>query len=476
MIMSLFQCSAQDGAAIRKPVVAGSFYSANPEKLRSEVNDYLSKGKKRTQYPSMLISPHAGYIYSGPVAGMGFAAIDRKISKVILIGPSHRKAFEGLSIPDVTAYETPLGLVNLAKNDIKILRADPMVHAYPDAHDREHCIEVQLPFLQVMLNNFSIVPIITGRVNPEAAAKLIRPLIDKQTLVVISSDFSHYHPHAEAKKLDSASVESILCGNTHGDIDACGELPIRIAISLANTLGLSPELIDMRNSFETFPESGRKQEVVGYASIAYFKKDSKTAPDRSAANEKKMDTTDSFLLQGDKEFLLTLARSALENAVNNLDPPSPSDIPASCLEKCGCFVTLTINGDLRGCIGYLEGIKPLYRAVIENAKNAALGDPRFPDVTPGETESIRIEVSVLTKPENLEFAGPDDLLAKLVCGRDGLILAAKGRQSTFLPQVWDQIPGKKEFLEHLSMKAGLEKNAWKQAAFKRYFAIHFEEE
>ena len=142
---------------------------------------------------------------------------------------------------------------------------------------------------------------------------------------------------------------------------------------------------------------------------------------------------------------------------------------------CGCFVTLTMGGNLRGCIGYIEGIKPLYEAVIDNAKNAALGDPRFSNVSPGELSKIKVEVSVLTKPEPLEYDGVDDLLGKLEPGRDGIILRKGYSQSIYLPQVWDQLPDKVEFLEHLSRKAGLGKDDWKSAQYRRYFAIHFEE-
>jgi AmmeMemoRadiSam system protein A len=175
-------------------------------------------------------------------------------------------------------------------------------------------------------------------------------------------------------------------------------------------------------------------------------------------------------------FLLKLARESLEANVGNSPLPKPENPPAFTRERQGCFVTLTVGGKLRGCIGYIEGIKPLFEAVIDNAGNAALSDPRFPQVTPAELPGIRIEISVLTPPVPLDYKDPQDLLNKLVPNEDGIILQKGFHQSTFLPQVWEQLPDKVEFLEHLSMKGGMPADGWKTAAVKRYRAIHFQEQ
>ena len=176
-----------------------------------------------------------------------------------------------------------------------------------------------------------------------------------------------------------------------------------------------------------------------------------------------------------KAFLLLLARQSLVACVKGQPMPKPANPPEITKENQGCFVTLTKLGDLRGCIGYIEGIKPLFEAVIDNAKNAAQSDPRFPEVTPDELSGIRIEISVLTPPEPLEYKDPQDLLNKLVPGQDGIILQSGFHQSTFLPQVWEQLPDKIDFLEHLSMKGGMPIDGWKTASVKRYRAIHFQE-
>jgi AmmeMemoRadiSam system protein A len=176
-----------------------------------------------------------------------------------------------------------------------------------------------------------------------------------------------------------------------------------------------------------------------------------------------------------RSWLLKLARTSLVAYVKGEKVPDPVDPPAGVTNNAGCFVTLTKGGQLRGCIGYIEPTKPLYRAVIENAGNAALQDPRFPAVTASELPEIKLEVSVLTVPQPLEYKDPDDLLAKLVPGRDGIILEKGWAHSTFLPQVWDQLPDKVDFLQHLSLKGGMTVDGWKTATVKRYFAVHFSE-
>jgi AmmeMemoRadiSam system protein A len=176
-----------------------------------------------------------------------------------------------------------------------------------------------------------------------------------------------------------------------------------------------------------------------------------------------------------KSFLLKLARESLEACVKKQAPPKPQNPPEDTKQWQGCFVTLTVAGELRGCIGYIEGIKPLFEAVIDNARNAALSDPRFPAVTADELSRIRIEVSVLTPPAPLDYKDPQALLNKLVPNVDGVILQKGFSQSTFLPQVWEQLPDRVQFLEHLSMKGGMPADGWKTATVKRYRAIHFQE-
>ena len=271
--MGIFNGSAEQNSRIRKPAVAGpnNFYTSNAADLKRQIESYLANGKKLATFPQMLISPHAGYVFSGPVAAMGYATIDKKVNTVILLGPPHHAIFSGISILDVDSFETPLGRVPLAASIVKKLRENKMVQSVPQADLPEHSVEVQIPFLQMVLPSFSIVPILTGRVNPADVADLLIPYVNSTTLVVASSDFSHFLTAAEARTVDDKSIKAILAGDENGDIEACGELPIRVVMHMAKKLSLTPQLIDARTSFDTAPQYGDDR-VVGYASIAYVKK------------------------------------------------------------------------------------------------------------------------------------------------------------------------------------------------------------
>jgi MEMO1 family protein len=271
LIMGTPFTSAGQSPRVRPPAVAGQFYPDNPAELKAEIESYLAKGKKLPVAPAMLISPHAGYVFSGPVAAMGYAAIDKKINTVFIIGPSHHDWFEGVSIADVDSFATPLGRVALNAAIVAKLRQNSAVHSNPRADGPEHSVEVQIPFLQTVLPSFSIVPIVMGNIDPVAVADLILPFITATTLVVASSDFSHYQSNAVARKLDDQSIQTILSGNETGSIDACGEKPIRVIMHCAKKLSLAPQLLDARTSYDTAPQYGPGDRVVGYASIAYVK-------------------------------------------------------------------------------------------------------------------------------------------------------------------------------------------------------------
>lgn len=479
LIMSLFNCSAKDKPLSKRcAAVAGSFYPSDSVELCEQIGKYISYGKALCEHPQMLISPHAGYIFSGEVAGVGYASIDRNVNKVILIGPSHTKAFDGLSIPDVDLYETPLGVVTLNKDDVTTLRKSSLVNVYPDAHEKEHNLEVQIPFLQYLLSDFTIIPIICGQLkNYKEIADLIYPVIDKKTLVVLSSDLSHFHSNEDAKKIDHRSITTILDQNKNGFIDGCGEVPIRIGFELAEMMNVFPHLLDARNSFETAPGYGSEDRVVGYTSIVFLSSNNDKSLSPQQNKQKQEIAENNSISDIDKKFMLTLARDALNCAVSGKNPPVPQNIPTSTKEIFGCFVTLTKgkNKGLRGCIGYIEGVKPLYEAIIDMAKNAALKDHRFSPVTPTELDDINIEISVLSRAESFSYIDRDDLLSKINPNVDGIILKLGFCQSTFLPQVWEQLPDKVSFLEHLAIKAGLGKNEWEKAEYKKYQAIHFQE-
>lgn len=446
---------------IRKPAVAGTFYPDNPNVLKNEIGLFLDNAENKVCKAPMIIVPHAGYVFSAPVAASSFNSINVNVNKVILIGPSHYKYFNGLSVPDVDAYETPLGIVPVNHEIVSKLLQKNFVGSYRDAHDKEHCLEVQIPFLQTLLSDFSIVPIIVSKVaNYTDIAETIINLVDDNTLIVISSDLSHYLDNESAHSEDCQTIDNIVKGDVECNLDACGAEPIKIAMEIAKIKNYKPQLLDMRNSFETAPRYGSEDRVVGYAAIAYL----------PIVNEK-----EEHFSMAEKELLLTIARKSLIAGVTNHEYELPEIDNENLLEETGCFITLRIRGSLRGCIGYIEGVAPLYKAVANNAISAALKDYRFSPVSEEEIDDINIEISVLTKPEAFEYRNEEELLSNIVQGIDGVILDYQGRRSTFLPQVWDELPDKVKFLEHLSLKAGLSIDDWKKAAYKKYQAIHFEE-
>jgi AmmeMemoRadiSam system protein A len=284
--------------------------------------------------------------------------------------------------------------------------------------------------------------------------------MDDKTVVVASSDLSHYHAYDAAKKLDNRCVKAIceLDIEQMKTQEACGKLPILTLMHLARQKGWKAQLLDYRNSGDT---AGDKDRVVGYSAIAF------SAPEQA-----------NYALS-ERKFLLDLARKTLTNVAGNgrLPELDAKDVPPKLTKKEGCFVTLTENGALRGCIGHIQAREPLYQAIIDNAQSAARRDPRFPPVESKEVGKIKIEISVLTAPQPLLFSSPEDLLNKLQPFEDGVVLQVRGRTATFLPQVWTQLPDKVEFLNHLSEKAGCAPAAWRgqETSVSIYHVESFEE-
>jgi hypothetical protein len=296
---------------------------------------------------------------------------------------------------------------------------------------------------------FHLVPVVMGAAMSGSeirqAATVLGTIVDDQTLVVASSDLSHYYSYATAQELDQRCVKAIcdLDIDSMESQEACGRVPILTLMQLARDRGWKPRLLDCRNSGDTY---GDKSRVVGYAAIAFY------APPAGK------------FTTAERRSLLDLARKAVRESVatGQLPEVAPDSLPKRFTESKGCFVTLTERGELRGCIGNIIAQGPLYQAVIENARSAALQDPRFPPVSSIEVDHLEIEVSVLTAPQPLVFASPEELLSKLKPHQDGVVLRIGGRGATYLPQVWDQLPDKIEFLNNLAEKAGCPPDAWRQ--------------
>lgn len=251
----------------RQPAVAGTFYPANRKQLHQMLDEYLNDAETTAKVPKAIIAPHAGYIYSGPVAASAYARLKRAhdcISRVVIIGPSHRVAFSGLAVSKAESFITPLGSVIVDQDAVVTIAKLPFVDYLEQAHTYEHSLEVHLPFLQEMLDDFKIVPIVAGDATPEQVSQVIETLWGgDETLIVISSDLSHYHDYATAKLLDketSSLIEHLQYELLESD-SACGKVPVSGLLKLAREKSLTIKTIDLRNSGDT---AGDKSRVVGY--------------------------------------------------------------------------------------------------------------------------------------------------------------------------------------------------------------------
>ena len=428
-------------ASVRPPAVAGTFYPGDPRTLAAEIDDLMGGVEQlepRLGFPKALIVPHAGYIYSGPVAARAYDDIAPArgiVKRVVLLGPVHRVAVRGLALPAAEFFDTPLGRIPVDQNAIRELAGLPQVVSSAPAHAMEHSLEVQLPFLQKALGEFALVPLAVGTASVEEVAAVLERLWGgPETLIVISTDMSHYHPYDEARKIDAATIARIsgLASNINHE-EACGATPLNGFLKVVKERKLSIRLLAACNSGDT---AGGKGQVVGYSSFALHEGGGGVSLDEAGRT------------------LLTIARSSIENSLSGDEKKGLPKTPW--LEQAGAtFITLTKNGALRGCIGTLEAARPLGIDVAENALGAAFRDPRFPAMSTEEWPQCSVEVSLLGAAKPIRFADEADLLSQISAGEDGLVLECDGRHATFLPQVWEGLSDKKLFLLELMKKAGL---------------------
>ncbi len=455
---TLDSAAPADPRAVRPVAVAGLFYPDDADKLASMVRHLLvlARDEERSSVPKVLIVPHAGYVYSGQTAARAYARLRAGrgvIRRVVLIGPAHRVSLQGLALPDVQAFATPVGQVEVDVAAVRLLAGLPQVRLLAAAHAAEHALEVQLPFLLAVLGQFTLVPLVVGDASPEQVAEVLERVWGAgETLIVISSDLSHYHAYREAMQRDAHTVQAVLDGV--GELDheqACGATPINGMLRVARRLGMRIELVDQCNSGDT---AGDRERVVGYASFAiYHRETAETVVPQW------------FPADGGVR-LLALARAAIGQALGLGAAAALSREPANAPEEAwleheaAVFVTLTRNGALRGCIGTLQARRPLREDLAANAVAAALRDPRFPPLSVAELSQVRLEVSLLSDPVPISFASQADALRQLVPHVDGVILASASRRATFLPQVWAQLPEPAAFLAQLKTKAGLAPDFW----------------
>ncbi|PJA29151.1 MAG: hypothetical protein CO189_03230 [candidate division Zixibacteria bacterium CG_4_9_14_3_um_filter_46_8] len=459
-------CSAQ----IREPAVAGQFYPSKPAELRSTIEEYLNNvpsGQGVKGELVALIAPHAGYIYSGQTAAYSYKLLlGRKFDAIILISISHFYPFEGISIWESGEWRTPLGLVTIDGNIAKAL-ADysPLIRFEKRAHLREHSLEVQIPFIQVVQPSVPIVPIVIGGADSgilhTLASALAKATKNKKILIIASTDLAHYVSRDKADKMDRIGIEYLkkfqykefLSSLNSGETQFCGGRAVAAVIEAASLLG-ADNFQQLKHNDSGYA-TGDSSSVVSYLAAAITKTGTESSEDNAMEKRKH-----AFVLNDQQEkVLLKIAREAIKNAVENKTTSiSPSMTDPLLAAKCGAFVTITEDDQLRGCIGYTEAYKPLYQTVHECAISAALHDYRFTPLQANELSKIHLEISVLTPLEVV------DNIEEIEVGRDGLMISKGRNRGLLLPQVateygWDRVT----FLEQTCRKAGLPSNSYKDS-------------
>lgn len=486
---------ASDGySRVMKSSLAGSWFSAGGKELRDQLAAWVAeaaehdKGELKGEVIALL-QPHAGYIYSGSIAAYGLNKIKGKsYDRVIVIGPSHRVWLENsICVPkDADALETPFGRTGIDADGVKALAKNSFVVSDDKTHYAEHSVQIHLPMLQFALGEgFKILPVICGQLDNDAVMKIaaaIKPLLNDRTLLVISSDFTHYGQNFDyvpfkndikenLEKLDLGAFKMIKGKNLSGFTEyientqatICGRDPIRIMLKL---LPGNAEVSLLKYSTSGDITGDFKSSVSYVSAVATGKWEN--SMNNNGAHSDELDSHD-------KKTLLKIAREAIESALRERKAPSSERFDSYATEnmkkKMGAFVTLKKGEQLRGCIGEIEPRRALYKAVADRAIDSAFGDPRFQSVSASELGDIEIEISALTPSKKV------DSYKDIIIGKHGMTVTKSGRSAVFLPQVApEQGWTLEETLTHLSMKAGLPPDAWKSGAeFTVFEAIVFKE-
>lgn len=439
---------------IRPPAIAGSFYPADPDALTGMIDQCLGRAQDHGLAPKALIAPHAGLVYSGPIAGNAYRSVTSqadRITRVVLLGPPHRVAVPKFCVPAAAAFRTPLGDVPLDADGIATALTIPGVEQSDVPHAEEHSLEVHLPFLQRLLADFTLVPILVGGPNPQETEALLAALWGgPETLIVVSSDLSHYHNYDGAMQRDQTFRRHVETLNLERieDEQACGRFPVKGLLARARALDLRVTTLDVRNSGDTAGREHRDR-VVGYGSWAF----------EYAGGAR--------LSEDDRALLIDGARRSIANGLKTGRPAKVQHGTFSpALETFrATFVTLNQNGRLRGCIGSILPHRSLIEDVATNAHKAAFGDPRFPKLTENELGDLDLSISILSHARPIRFESEAEAVDTLQPDVDGVILQADGpdgqpRRGLFLPQVWETVPKAAQFLRHLKAKAGLPQDHW----------------
>jgi len=453
---------------IREPAVAGAFYPDKPEVLSRDVKKYLENSKKEKIEGDIvaLISPHAGYMYSGQVAAYAYKLVEgRAFDSVVVVAPSHRVLFKGASLYDRGGYRTPLGVVPIdTELSKKMMERRKEIQFLPEAHSQEHSLEVQIPFLQVVLKTFNLIPIVmepywSWETCQSVASAIAETVKGKRVLLVASTDLSHFYTYNIAVELDKIflnhierfDVEGLNRDLKNNRTEACGGGPVVTIMLAAKMLGANHgKVLKYANSGDV---TGDRSRVVGYAAAVFYK----TAGGKEKMKEEKKVGVDLGLNEEEKKTLHQIAKTVIENKAKGKAVPDFKVESPTLKENRGAFVTIHKRGQLRGCIGYIEGQGPLHKTIERMAEAAAFKDPRFTPVKENELPELELEISVLTPLKRITDVN------EIQVGKHGIYIVKGMWAGLLLPQVateygWDR----QTFLEHTCQKANLPSNAWKE--------------
>ncbi len=486
----VMQTFSQPKSADRQPWAAGRFYPADRDTLTKDLKELFEECVKPPSGLKVraIISPHAGYVFSGRIAASAFSSIDRNATfkNIFVIGSSHVMAFDGASVYNTGDFSTPLGKLPVNKEIADKLKSENKLFAFPvNAHLQEHSLEVQLPFIQYYLRNQApIVPIIIGTNNINnirQLAEILRPWFTPDNLFIISSDFSHYPAYRSAVEADKATADAILSGDPQNFLSVMrkneeNEYPGLVTSMCGWTSGLlllylvnGDQSMEFRkiaycNSGDS--RLGSKNEVVGYNSIMLIAKPGSSQASKPMTEEIKFTAKE-------KDLLLSMARENIRSLLENKKRTTVDEakLPDIFKRPFGAFVTLKINGSLRGCIGRFISSDPLWEVVLESSQSSGFEDPRFDPLTLEELPKTDIEITVLGPMKKIKD------IHEIILGRHGIYIRKGMQAGTMLPQVpienhWSL----EEFLGYTSReKAGLKWDGWKDADIYIYEGIVLEE-
>lgn len=447
---------------VKTAAFAGKFYPCDREKLDSLLENLLKQSVKDYRIKTRaIIVPHAGYMYSAKTATTAFQYIDTNTKNFFIIAPSHTTNFSGLAVPSFDYFETPCGNIKVNKALIYEIAERKNADFFDEAFEKEHSIEVELPFLKKISPDAQIVPVLYGKTDTETIAKLIDDYwINTGNSFVISSDLSHFYSIKDVEKIDNYTAEMIETQNINNfhPLQACGSTGITGLVQFCTKNNFSMIRTALTNSGET---AGTTETVVGYGAWILT--------EESKSN---------FIKNQFPDMVISICKESILAGIktgNSLDVEEKL-YPQVFYESGACFVTITINERLRGCIGSIFAHKPLLNDLAQNAYKSAFADTRFTAITEEEFEHIKIAVSLLSEPQPLEFSDEEDLLSKIVPYKDGIIIQDNGHSAVYLPSVWVQLPDKKDFLNSLKQKAGLSPDYFsKTLKAYRFYTVYIDE-